>query len=47
LTVTFSRVMRVSTGSEVSSAPSIEQSAMILGRSRVHGRGRGRDFAGR
>ena len=43
LTSTFSRVMRVSTGSDVSSAPSIEQSAIISGR----GRGRGRDFGGR
>jgi len=37
-----SRVMRVSTGSEVSSAPSIEQSVMIFGRGR--GRAHGRDF---
>jgi len=35
LTVTFLRVIRVSTGSKISSAPSIEQSAMIFG----HGRG--------
>jgi len=34
LTVTFSRVMWVSTGSDVSSAPFIEQSAMISGRGR-------------
>jgi len=32
--------MRVSTGADASSAPSIEQSAMVSGR----GRGRGRDF---
>jgi len=37
--------MRVSTGSDVSSAPSIEQSVMISGRGR--GRGRGRDFGRR
>ena len=42
LTATFSRVMRVSTGADISSAPSIEQSAMISGR----GIGRGRDFGG-
>ena len=42
LTATFSRVMRVSTGSETSSASSIKQSAMISGR----GVGRGRDFGG-
>jgi len=40
LTATFSRVMRVSTGSDVSSALSIEQSVMIS----RHGRGRARDF---
>ena len=40
LTVTFSRVMRVSTGAAVSSAPSIEQSAMVSG----CGCGRDRDF---
>ena len=34
LTSTFSRVMRVSTGSDVSSAPSIEQYAIISGRGR-------------
>ena len=45
LTATFSRVMRVSTGSEVSSAPTIEQSVMIFGRGR--GYDRGRDFGGR
>ena len=37
--------MRVSTGSEVASAPSMEQSAIISGRDR--GRGSGRDFGGR
>ena len=43
LTSTFSRVMRVSTGSDVSFAPSIEQSAMISG----CGRGHSHDFGGR
>ena len=43
LTVTFSRVMRVSIGADFSSAPSIEQSAMVSGR----GRDRGRDFGER
>jgi len=42
LTVTFSRVMRISIGADVSSTPSIEQSAMVSGR----GRGRGCDFGG-
>jgi len=51
LTATFSRIMQVSTRSDVSSAPSIEQSAMIFGhgRSRGHGcdfGGRGRGFVG-
>ena len=45
LTTTFSRVMRVSTGADVSHAPSIEQSVMIsgrdIGRDRDHGVGRG------
>ena len=45
LTVIFSRVMRVFTGDYVFSAPSIEQSGMISGRSR--GPSRGRDFGGR
>jgi len=45
LTSTFSRVMRVSAGSEVSSAPSIEESVIISGRGRV--RGRNCDFGGR
>ena len=45
LTATFSRVMRVSTRSDVSSAPSIEQSVMIFGRGIGHGHGR--DFGGR
>ena len=45
LTPTFSRVMRVSTETDVSSAPSIEQSTMVSGRDR--GRGRNRDFGGR
>ena len=38
LTVTFSRIMRVSTGTDVSSAPSIKQSAMIFERDRGRGR---------
>jgi len=49
LTFTFSRVMRLSTGADVSSAPSIEQSAMVSRRGRSHGRdfgGRGREFVG-
>ena len=46
LTATFSRVMRVSTGSEVSSAPTIEQSVMIFGRGRDFG-GQERGFDGR
>jgi len=45
LIATFSRVMRVPTGADIFSAPSIEQSTMISGRDR--GRGRGRDFGGR
>ena len=40
LTVTFYRVMRVSTGADISSAPTIEQSVKVSGR----GRGQGRDF---
>ena len=43
LIVTFSRVMRDSTGSDVSHAPSLEQSTKIS----RHGRGRARDFRGR
>jgi len=39
LTVTFSRVMRVSTGANVSSASFIEQSVIISGRDRGRGRG--------
>ena len=39
LTDTFSRVVRVFTGADVSSAPSIEQSAMYSGRGRGHSRG--------
>jgi len=38
LTATFSRVMRVSTGADVFSAPSIEQSVMVSGHGRGHGR---------
>jgi len=41
LTATFSRVMHVSTGANVTTAPSIEQSIMTSGRGRGHGRGRG------
>ena len=44
LTATFSRVMRVSTEADISSAPSIEQTAMIFGRGRS--RGRDHDFGG-
>ena len=45
LAATFSRVMRVSSGADVTTAPSIEQFAMASGR----GRGRGREhyFRGR
>jgi len=43
LTVTFSRVKRVSTGADAFFASSIEQSVMIFGRDR----GRGRNFVGR
>jgi len=39
LTDTFSRVVRVFTGADVSSASSIEQSAMYSGRGRGHSRG--------
>ena len=45
LIATFSRVMQVFTGADVSPAPSIEQSVMISKRGR--GRGRCRDFKGR
>jgi len=45
LIATFSRIMRVFTCLDVSSAPSIEQFAMIFGRGR--GRGRGLDFGER
>ena len=45
LTVIFSRVMRVFTGADIFSAPSIKLSAMISGCGK--GRGRGRDFRGR
>jgi len=38
--------MRVSTGSDVSSASSMDQSAMYSGCGRGLGRGRGRDFGG-
>jgi len=43
LVTTFSRVMQISTSSDVSSAPSIEQSVMIS----RHGRDHDRDFGGR
>ena len=46
LTFTFSRIMRVSTGADVTTAPSIEQSVMASGRGRGRGRDRGRDFVG-
>ena len=46
LTVTFSRVMRVSTGTDVSPTPSIEQSVMIFKYSRDRGRDCGRNFEG-
>ena len=42
----FSKVMRVSTRADVSSASSIEQSAMYSRRGRGGGRGRGREFGG-
>ena len=42
LTVNFSRVMRVTTGADVSPAPSVEQFTMVSRRGR--GRSRGRDF---
>ena len=38
--------MRVSTGADVTTAPSIEQSAMASGRGRGRGLDRGRDFVG-
>ena len=44
--VTFSRVMRVFTGVDVTTAPSIEQSAMASGRGRGRGRDRDCDFVG-
>jgi len=49
LTATFSRVMRVSIGADVSSAHFIEQSVMVSGRGRDRGcefGGRGREFVG-
>jgi len=45
LTATFSSVMHVSTGPDATTAPSIEQFAVVSGRGR--GRGLGRDFVGR
>ena len=42
LTASLSKIMRVSTGSDISSASSIEQSVVISG----CGRGHGRDFEG-
>jgi len=47
LTVTFSRIIRISTGADVSSAPSIEPSTMVSGRGRGRDPDRGRDFEGR
>jgi len=44
LTATFSRIMHVSTEADVTTAPSIEHSAMASGRGR--GRGREHDFIG-
>ena len=44
LTVTFSRVVRVSTGADVSPTPSIKQSVMVSGHGRGRGRGSDRDF---
>jgi len=46
LTVTFSRVMRVSTGADIFSAHSIEQFVMVSGRDHGRGCGRDRDFRG-
>ena len=46
LTATFSKFMRVSTGVDVTIAPSIEQFVMASGRGRGCGRDRGRDFVG-
>ena len=46
LTATFPRVMRVSTGADVTTAPSIKRSDIASGRGRARGRGYGRDFAG-
>jgi len=45
LTATFSRIMRVSTGADVSPAPCVEQSTMVSGCD--IGRGRDHDFRGR
>jgi len=47
LIATFFRVMHVSTGANMSHAPSIEQSVMVSGRDRGRGRGHGCDFGGR
>jgi len=46
LTVTYSRVIRVSTGTDVSFASSIDQSVMYSGRGRGRGRDRRCDFGG-
>ena len=46
LTITFSRVMCVSTGANVSSASSIDQSFMYSRRGRGRDHGRGQDFGG-
>jgi len=47
LTAIFSRVMHVSTGTDVSPAPFVEQSAMVSERGKGRNRGRDRDFRGR
>jgi len=47
LTATFSRVMHISTGADVSPTPSIEQSAMVFERGRGRDRDRDRDFGDR
>ena len=44
LTTTFSRVMRVSTGIDMSPTPFIKQSVMVFGRDKSRGHGRNRDF---
>jgi len=46
LTATFSRVMHISVGADVTTAPSIEQSAMAFGHGKDRDYDRGRDFVG-